>query len=65
MHLKNYNLDIKGTGSILFHIGCDLFRDSNIVLSFCPTQIYWQDGPDLYNYVWYKAKTTPFFRAPL
>ena len=29
---KKYKFKLEGTGPILFHLGCDLFHDSNYVL---------------------------------
>ena len=34
--IKTYNFKLKGTGRILFHLGCDFFYDDEGVLCFAP-----------------------------
>ena len=36
---KNYRFDLKGTGTISYHIGCDFFCDSNGVYALPHTNI--------------------------
>ena len=34
--LDDYELKLKGTGPIKYHLGCDFFRDSENTLCFAP-----------------------------